>query len=270
MATRILSYIPFLVITLLCVGGVELFYRGVEHFLLDPVIGDRKVAEMAAEPEVSKPGTKKLPVDYSVITKRNLFGAPSEAKSGAQGEVPPAGKDLEATSLELVLMGTIGGDEQGARAIILNKKDRKQELYHVGDTVEGAGIKEIQRGKVILHIDDRDEMLDMSEASQYGQNLSAPAAKPAVRRGPILGGPRQMPESIGQEQQPVLPRIVRPSRRIVRPQAQISVEQEGPVAEPPAEEPSPEAQEQELRAPEATEQEAAPAQEQEQQDARQY
>ena len=82
----------------------------------------------------------------------------------------------QATSLDLVLMGIIDGRTQDRRAIILNKKDNTQHIYQVGDTVAGAQIKGIFWGKVVLSANGRDEVLDMSETTQYRKiAVAAPA-----------------------------------------------------------------------------------------------
>jgi general secretion pathway protein C len=75
---------------------------------------------------------------------------------------------LEPTSLALTLLGTIAGDEESARAIIFDKKKKNQNIYRVEDTVQGAMIKQILRGKVVLRVDGRDEILYMIEDEKPG------------------------------------------------------------------------------------------------------
>jgi hypothetical protein len=249
MLTRVSTIFPYLLITLLCVGGVELFYRGVERFLLKPVNIEQHVAEEVAEPEIGVAMPKRT-VDYSIITSRNLFGPPPEETTDAESEEALDDEELEPTTLDVVLMGTIDGTEQGSRAIILNKNDRKQELYQVGDTVEGALVKEIQRGKVILSVNGRDEMLDMSEAAQYNQGSPQAVTTPAmVRRKANLRPSRQITSGDGQETVS-RPRPVQPSRRVVRPR---NVDPADAAAEAPPdfeEEPLPDVpEEQEIQEP---------------------
>ncbi len=224
MATRISNIFPFFLITLLCVGGVEGFYLGVEKYLLNPVVSETEVNETIAEQGagISRPSRERI--DYSVITSRNLFGPPpQETKSGEEAPVPVE-EILEATELEVVLMGTIGGGDENSRAIILNKKDRKQELYKIGDSVQGALIKDIQRGKVILNRNEQDEMLDMSEASNYGPRSSRPVAvnPSSVRKRTVVASPESN-EAVETEAAEVTTRVVRPTRRIVRPRRVVAV-----------------------------------------------
>ena len=219
MASRISNILPFLIITLVCMLGVEGGYLALERFVIDPVImpKPRGKEESAQQVQPSRQRSRvTTKVDYGVITRRNLFGPPPQANGSSELETPP--EELEATSLDVVLMGTVGGDEE-SRAIILNKQDRKQEIYSVGDNVQGALIKEILRGKVILNLDGRDEMLDMSEAAQYGPKArSRPVSvNPAIRtrrviEAPNLNGADQSGEVVPRT------RVVRPTRRIIRPQ----------------------------------------------------
>jgi len=218
MTTRFTALFPYLLITLLCIGAVELLYLGVERYLLEPILNrGENVAQDAVQSVEAPPETLQQPADYSAVTRRNLFGPPPKAGSGQKNAAAQVTEELEATTLEIVLMGTIDSGEEQSRAIILNKSDRKQEMYRVGDTVQGATIKEIQRGKVILNVDGRDEMLDMSEARQYAQQTAPPTVRrPPIRRSPT---PRFVRPGQNRQGQVVAPRVVRPARRVVSPGA---------------------------------------------------
>jgi hypothetical protein len=99
---------------------------------------------------------------------------------------------IEATKLELVLMGTITGQDGADRAIIYKKRENKQEIFYKGDAIEGALIKRILRGRIILEYQGNDEILDMSEASSL-RPKSSPGAQaavsPASPRKKVLSGP---------------------------------------------------------------------------------
>ena len=165
MAARITDIFPFLLITLLCVGVVEGGYQALEYFVLRPPVEEAVVVEPdTAEQELPEKDQKKERHDYRIILQRNLFGSPAEKDGPASTETPDYTEDIQLTSLNIVLMGTVNGGEGAARAIILDKSSNKQELYEVGDVIQGALIKEILRGKVILVYNGKDEMLDMSEA----------------------------------------------------------------------------------------------------------
>jgi Type II secretion system protein C len=226
MAARITDIFPFLIITLLCVGIVEGGYQALEYFAL------RVPSEKAA---ISGPVTvqKKSPIkveqkenyDYRIILQRNLFGPPPGKEEPVETAAQDVQEEMQATSLNIVLMGTINGGKGTDRAIILDKGTRKQELYETGDAIQGAIIKEILRGKVILAYNGKDEMLDMSEAANVRQNAVSPAARfgaarvaPPVVRGPV-GGTTQLnrpPLTPQGTPRRVIsrPRAIRPSRSI--------------------------------------------------------
>ncbi len=166
MATRISNIIPLLVITLCCVGLVEGGYMAIEYLVLRS-----KVQPKALQ---SKSALESLPVNmeegkkngYQVILTRNLFASASGSELHRLVVAADNLDSLEATSLGIVLMGTIGDNEGGNRAIIVDKKTLKQQIYRQGEGVQGAIIKEIRRGKVILTSGGRDEILDMNEAAK--------------------------------------------------------------------------------------------------------
>jgi type II secretory pathway component PulC len=226
MATRITPIVPLLFITLICVAMVEGGYQLFEHFVLQPV-PTAKTRDSAVEPEgVAGNIGQQVKHDYRIILQRNLFGPPPGSDS-TESETTKEPEELEATSLNIVLMGTISGTEGTTRAIILDKKNNEQELYETGDAIQGALVKEILRGKVILALNGKDEILDMSEAatmrSRYRAKNAARTAKVArpVRSGtptavapaggqgytrPAAVSPRGTPRRIINR-----PRVVRPS-----------------------------------------------------------
>ena len=113
--------------------------------------------------------------DHRPIAERNIFGAEEKAAPPPAVEVEEI-ETLEPTTLDLSLLGTIAGDEKSARAIIFDRKKKNQDIYRVEDTVQGAVIKQILRGKVVLRVDGRDEVLYMVEDDKPG------AAKKTAKR----------------------------------------------------------------------------------------
>ena len=180
--------LPFFIVTLLCIGGVELLYGVAEHYLLLPA-SKTTVSETVVTPS-AKP-VKKLEKhkNYKVILDRNLFQSYTREPTKVEpvNENPLEG--LEATSLSLVLMGTISGPNDRGRAIIMEKAKKKQDIYYRGDIIQGAEIKEILRGKVILTFQGKDEILDMTEANKYKPKQSA-AVAPVKTRKRVVRSPR--------------------------------------------------------------------------------
>ena len=218
MPARITDIFPLLIITLLCVGVVEGGYLAVEYFVLQPPEDQlQPLANVAVE---QKAAVKDEPVethDYRAILQRNLFGSPPGADKKETVQGTDSAEELQLTSLDIVLMGTINGGEGADRAIIFDKKVNKQALYEIGDAIQGAIVKEILRGKVILAYNGKDEMLDMSEAAKVRPAYAVPVAKPGVVRGadskePLYRpavSPRGTPRRVVNR-----PRAIRPSRSI--------------------------------------------------------
>jgi len=117
---------------------------------------------------------KKSLADYAVITKRNLFNTET-------GSVPETGQqvdigDLKQTDLKLKLWGTVTGVQGKDRAVIEDTKERKQNLYGSGDSIQGATVKLILREKVVLSINGKDEILEM-EKLKSGKSLRAASSE---------------------------------------------------------------------------------------------
>jgi type II secretory pathway component PulC len=155
---------PFLLITLLCVGGVLGFYALVEHFWLTPPVStlelNRINGSSAEKKGMGNPG------DYQIILKRNLFGTSPITSENEEGQNDlPAG--LKIAVPDMLLLGTVTGDRKEMRAVILDTVKKKQHLVHVGDSLNGAIVKDIRREKVVLQFKERDEILDMAETRRY-------------------------------------------------------------------------------------------------------
>jgi len=202
MAHRISGIVPLLFITLFCVGCVEGGYRALEYFLVKGLVGKVSVAEQPPVQVVRKTEIVQQKHGYTIILKRNLFGPPPAAKKNEVKVKDPA-EDLETTTLKIVLKGTIDGEGGSKRAIILDKKSKNQELFQKGDGIQGAFVKEILRGKVILSYNGRDEVLVMSD--------TAGKAEP----GPVAVTPGTVRKRVIPGSRPVIQK--KPARRIVKP-----------------------------------------------------
>lgn len=116
--------------------------------------------------------------DYQPILTRDLFKT-------TQTPVPAAAKsevnldEMEETSLNLKLWGTVTGSEEQAYAVIEDTKKREQNLYRVGDNIQNAIVKLIRRAKVVLQVDGKDEVLAMEEIEQGGSSRR-PTARSAT------------------------------------------------------------------------------------------
>lgn len=216
MAARISDIFPFLLITLLCVGVVEGGYQALEYFVLRSSVEEAVVPDAVPVEEIStEKDAQAKKLDYRVILQRNLFGPLPGQSEPAPTAAPDVAEDIELTSLNIVLMGTIAGGDGVDRAIILDQTSKKQELYEQGDVIQGAMVKEILRGKVILTYNGKDEMLDMSEAANVRPAYAAPAAQPRAVPGAVQNGPMYRPAvPPGGTPRRIIdrPRTIRPSR----------------------------------------------------------
>ncbi len=202
--SRISGIIPLLFITLLCVGIVECGYLMFEHFVLDPVPRDQMGTSDTPEEKFEVKQLARKTAGYEVILKRNLFGA-SAGDKPAPPPVPEKTEVLMPTSLQIVLVGTITGSEGDERAIILDKTKRKQDIYTRGDEIQGALVKEIRRGKVILAQNGREEMLDISEAAKMRPRVPQPVAPAPSPVAPVMEPTRPETNMHPQETAPQQP-----------------------------------------------------------------
>ena len=83
------------------------------------------------------------------ILAHNIFNAALDTRP------PQAGQnfrlhELAASSGPLELLGTVSGSDSDARAIIRAGADQREQLYRLGDVIQGAEIVRIERGRVAL------------------------------------------------------------------------------------------------------------------------
>ena len=155
---------------------VDTFYRviGIElHQIGGRQVVALKEAEVRGEKSLTAP-------EFTKIVERNIFGATEKVEAPVE-EVGPI-EVLEETSLQLSLLGTIAGDTDSGRAIILDQRKRSQDIYRVGDSVQEAEIRQILRGKVILRHGEKDEVLLMVEGDEKEKSPKPKTAAKADRR----------------------------------------------------------------------------------------
>ena len=185
MVNRSSIIVSFILATLLAAGGVELFCRTLGQVL----VADTQESSVTSEKTATKtfgarPSTRvrkapkaKKKENYSIITRRSLFGK-IEQKGIKKAKTAPS-VALKATSLDLVLLGTISGAATVQRAIVQDKKKKTQDIYSKGDAIGSAIIKEVSRGKIILTVNGKDEILTMEELKS---SQKPDKVRPAVRR----------------------------------------------------------------------------------------
>ena len=209
--------LTLLSLTILIYAGVSLWYERVEKELINLIPVESEVVKSANDGTTGVAVHSILPKDYEAIVSRNIFQALLEVSESES--LLTEDEDHEETSLKLVLLGTVVGDEKDARAIIIDEKEKKQDLFRIGDSVQNARIRKIVRGQVILDVDGRTEALTIKERKGGGASPS-----------PSTAGGRSMNQSVSRAAavQKRVP-VVRPRRRISfresRPQLPEAVEE---------------------------------------------
>ncbi len=153
---------------------------------------------------------------YDIIVTRNIFQANLKAAPLVEEEPDLDLENLEETSLKLVLQGTVAGSDKDARAIIIDERQKRQDLYRVGDSVQNAVITQIERGRIVLEHNGQREILVLKERKSGG---SSP------RSGALVNQPFDIPDIEPQVPEARAP-VVRPRRRISFRQRQAVPEQE--------------------------------------------
>jgi len=170
------------IITLLVCAGVYLWYGGVEDRLQERVVAENKPSAPVPPPPPDEPAS--AGDDYQVILTRNIFKATLDSGDQATGDESQAAvDDLAETKLHLSLLGTVTGAKDDARAIIRDEKNQLEDLYQVGSEIQGAVVVRISRGKVVLQVNGREEVLNIKDPQEDGQRREQPvnpAAAPAM------------------------------------------------------------------------------------------
>lgn len=125
---------------------------------------------------------------YQAVVDRNLFHTKADAEKTAEEKKDVAIETLEKTELRLKLWGTVATAGEGAYAVIESEKERKQNLYRVGDTVETATVKLILREKIIITVEGKDEILEIEKpvaAPPGAQPSKLAAIAPSDARTPF-------------------------------------------------------------------------------------
>jgi len=131
---------------------------------------------------------------YSAIVERNLFNTSQQQKTTAQQQQTIDLENLKQTDLKLKLWGTVTRQDGLAYAVIEDTKTREQNLYRTGDSIDNAIVKMILREKVVLTVNEQDEILTMEEvvASKRSVRSSRPRSDTLARKLPVSGYPRKI------------------------------------------------------------------------------
>jgi len=130
---------------------------------------------------------------YRPIMKRNIFGSGEDVSKEMRAEEI---ENLQPTSLKLALLGTVSGNQQNNFAVIEEMSKKKQALYRVGDSVQGAIVKKILRGKVILRVKEKDEILTIEEGAALRGKEKFPTSEATSEGATIMVSRSAVQESM--------------------------------------------------------------------------
>jgi len=163
----------FVALSIIIYMGVSIFYTVVRVKLRR-----HDTNAVVAQPVTDSSKAEKPPLNYyQLITSRNIFGSKTTPSDDVEPEDIEA---LEPTTLSVALLGTVSGSPRNTYAVIEETDKRTQGLFRVGDNIQGGSIKKILRGKVILSVEDRDEILSMEESAKRSRE-EAPIASRSRR-----------------------------------------------------------------------------------------
>ena len=173
MTTKYRTIFILAAITALSFLFVDIFYKTVDAKLSGFRTKETSTPKTVRRKVAGKPSLSA----YRVISDRNLFGSIDKAGEKIQINVD----ELEATKLDLALLGTVSGAGEFDFAVIEEKRKKKQGLFREGDAVAAATIIRIMRGMVVLRVDGRDEILKMEEGDQRSE-VGGPTRRTAGRQ----------------------------------------------------------------------------------------
>jgi general secretion pathway protein C len=189
MITRYFNIANIMLVTLGVFLGVKTFYAFVTphpEYVVSAVPAAKQSSRSSAA--WSKPPQG----DYKAIAQRNIFNS-SNAEIAPVAEKVDIEK-LKQTELKLKLWGTVTGQKGRAYAVIEDTKTRQQNLYHAGDNIQNAVVKLILREKVVLNVDDRDEILAMEEirGRRGGKTTARASTAGRKKKLPVSRYPRKI------------------------------------------------------------------------------
>lgn len=170
MTKNIYTIVNLIIIGIIIFLGVDTFYSVLETKLDRPDIERTAVnKDLRKTKKIKRQSLRRY---ENIILSRGIFGKVIDEKADEPAEKVPE-KILQPTALRVSLVGTVSGSAAYAHALIEDKTKRSQDIYRVGDSIQGAFIKEILDEKVILSMNGKDEILTMDEPDS-GKNSPGP------------------------------------------------------------------------------------------------
>ncbi len=178
---------------LLITAGVYLLVNGF-YSIVTAKFDDSATSTPSTTPKKPTPPVEqpKAPLSqYRTIVNRDIFN------TAKQEVVKPEPKKvnldtLKETDLNLKLWGTVSRQDGAAYAVIEDTKTREQNLYRTGDSIQNATVKLILREKVVLTVNNSDEILTMEEIASSGKSRRPGRRSQPARKLPVSSYSRKI------------------------------------------------------------------------------
>jgi len=156
-----------------------------------PVGSDVDMTELREQQAMSNSsafvsGNLATPALLSPLVK-GMFGSVSESSGQSQAI---ATENIQQTQLNLTLKGILSNDSTAKHFALIARGSQKEEVYRVGDTIEGAEILQIESRRVLIRRNGVTEALNLEVKAGQPRNASvtaAPVTMPGLNRGASLG-----------------------------------------------------------------------------------
>ncbi len=187
---------PILLISTICVGLIisyKMVTVGLDTDPLSPEPGKQIATAAENRPE--------LPFHPMVAKGSSL----KENAKMQQTPEPAPISSPKPTRLKIKLKGTVL-DEKGKDYAVIESMDGRQASYGIGDVIENATVKLVLRKKIVLHVNGKDEILEIEkEASRGASKSEEPDAQEwtqskALSRAEILNFTQNLDEASNLEE----------------------------------------------------------------------
>ena len=148
--------------------------------------GQSAVLEPISTTDGEKNALSKDPVEADnpdIIIKRNIFGSSGLSSAKQNPEQDTKVNSISVLKAQLRLLATVAGDEEVACAVIENVKTKIQDLYRIGDIIEGTRIERIDRNKIVLVNEGQREVLHLYVTDGNSGRIEK-SAEPVIAQKP--------------------------------------------------------------------------------------
>lgn len=180
------------VVAFLVARTVNLF---AESAIAPPLTGTQSSRGQTTTAAVAEPPARLQLENLAKATGLELPPEPVEITEPSQDDFDPNAAPVK-TSLRVKLLGTlVAGRPQWSIASIQDLGTQRTATYMVGDTIQGAEVKDIERTRVIINNNGRAEYIDAEGGSGAAPTFTAPQPVAQGPRGGSASGIRAVDEN---------------------------------------------------------------------------